>query len=300
MRAITFASGLALTRCAVTFSPAKTRILRLDMAGTSLSGASYYEASLDVVRTPNAVSTISSPFRENAQLKARMQKIPLLLSPGIFLIPTLGELTLQNIRFRPMYGQHLLDSPHQRQTALRKLTLKECYIHDVALRGFLAMPKALTHLVIDHVGMWYPISGPEDQGSPRVEPYMSGVELHKDSLEVFQFSESIWVAGMDYSPIDVRDFERLRVLTILVERTDAEPIVEVLHDSALECQRLSRYVESRLVLLSCLSQDPADERGTEKNGRCVVEARVIALEKRSGIAPTVRGWHAPNDCTSEY
>jgi hypothetical protein len=104
--------------------------------------------------------------------------------PAIFLVPSLEELTLRGCRFWDGDGNDLLNSPYRGTTALKKLALERSYIYHTSLYNFLTMPKALTHLSLEHYqSFWHHEMGNQPETSHRVQDYMNAFKLHQHSLQ---------------------------------------------------------------------------------------------------------------------
>lgn len=133
------------------------------------------------------------------------------LSPGIFLMASLEELTLLNCRLVPNDGAEIPHSPFRGQTPLRKLILSNTYTHHKAVENILSGPKALMHLTLDFwPDMMHPHTmAPESAISPDRELWMQILGQQKHSLERLVMSEQL-CDELCEEENDFRDFAMLK------------------------------------------------------------------------------------------
>lgn len=112
---------------------------------------------------------------------------------SVFLIDTLEELVIRGMRFQDTDGQDLDESSYRGTTQLKKLTLERSAIHHQALERFLSMPRALTHITLEHVERYeahYP--GTLQIYSIDLLDWDRVFEKQKDSLEFVHLDRGPW------------------------------------------------------------------------------------------------------------
>lgn len=113
--------------------------------------------------------------------------------PSIFLIDTLEELIIRGMHVQETNGKDLFDSPRRGTTQLKKLAIERSGIARIALQRFLSMPKALTHLTLEHYDLFeiHENGDMEDRLSD-MDNWDTAFEQQKESLEFLSINDGPW------------------------------------------------------------------------------------------------------------
>ena len=133
--------------------------------------------------------------------------------PAIFLLASLEDLTLRGCRFWDQDGYDLLSSPYRGTTALKKLALERSYIYHTSVFNFLTMPKALTHLRLEHHrSFWHHEMGDQPLTSNRAQDYMDAFKLHQHSMQSLYMNDEMCLEideGVKEGELDFSGFTQL-------------------------------------------------------------------------------------------
>lgn len=135
----------------------------------------------------------------------------LAFEPAVFLLASLRELTICGVRYHDGDGVDLVDSPFKGEMPLESLTLKRSYLYHEALRRFLAMPKALKSLRLEHdEGYWHHEMGDDSSKSRDAEDYMVAFRQQQHSLKNLMVQDLY--DELETGTLDFRGFEKLQSL----------------------------------------------------------------------------------------